>query len=248
MTKRGTISSIQVSSREEWIKKPYLTLDVDWANDDVLADSASIIAEYDVPATWFITHDTEFLSSLRANADCEIGIHPNFNRLLAGDTTAGRNAREVVDGLLNIVPEAKSVRSHSTTSSSALNDMFVDRGLTHECNSFIPIQSDILLKPYFSWSQLICVPYNWEDDVHLLYQEKSSSLGSPYEVSSNIYHDGLKVFDFHPIHIFLNTESLDRYERTRHLHHNPKELIKYRYDGYGTRSRLIDLLEVCGQS
>ena len=55
---------------------------------------------------------------------------------------------------------------------------------------------------------------------------------------------GLKVFDFHPIHVFLNTESLERYERTRALHHNPKELIKHRYEGYGTRNRLIELLEL----
>ena len=55
---------------------------------------------------------------------------------------------------------------------------------------------------------------------------------------------GLKVFDFHPIHIFLNTESLERYERTRPIHHNPKELIKHRYSGYGARNQLIELLEM----
>lgn len=58
--------------------------------------------------------------------------------------------------------------------------------------------------------------------------------------------EGVKVFDFHPIHIFLNTESLDRYERTRPYHQNPSELIKHRYKGYGTRNRLIELLELCG--
>jgi hypothetical protein len=42
-------------------------------------------------------------------------------------------------------------------------------------------------------------------------------------------------------------ESLNRYERTRPLHQKPKELIKQRYEGYGTRNRLIELLELCHQ-
>jgi len=47
--------------------------------------------------------------------------------------------------------------------------------------------------------------------------------------------------------VFLNTESLDRYERTRPIHRDPSELIKHRFDGYGTRSRLIDLLTLASQ-
>ena len=41
----------------------------------------------------------------------------------------------------------------------------------------------------------------------------------------------------------LNSESIDRYEKTRTLHGTPKELIKYRYDGWGVRNTLIKLLE-----
>ena len=81
------------------------------------------------------------------------------------------------------------------------------------------------------------VPYFWEDDVACIDPNVS-------EVSSLVRRHGIKVFDFHPIHVFLNTESLDRYERTRPLHQNPKELIKHRFEGYGTRSRLIELLEM----
>jgi len=58
---------------------------------------------------------------------------------------------------------------------------------------------------------------------------------------------GLKVFDFHPIHVFLNTELLDRYDRTRHLHQKPGELIKHRFDGEGIRIRLLELLALAAQ-
>jgi hypothetical protein len=60
--------------------------------------------------------------------------------------------------------------------------------------------------------------------------------------------EGVNVFDIHTIHIFLNTESLDRYDRTHPLHQNPGELIKHRYQGYGTRSRLIKLLEFANKT
>jgi hypothetical protein len=242
-----TLSSIHVGSEAGWSGASYLSVDVDWAHDDVLADTIDLVEEYHVSATWFVTHNTPLIARLRSrHPSFELGIHPNFNFLLNGDCRAGRDAAEVVDRLMVIVPEAKSVRSHSTTQNSRLLDLFLRRGLTHECNAFIPVQSGISLKPWRLWSNLTRVPYSWEDDVHILYESMGIQQQSPRDIALSV-EQGLKVFDFHPIHVFLNTESLDRYERTRPLHHNPKELIKHRYEGYGTRNRLIELLELCKQ-
>jgi len=71
-------------------------------------------------ATWFVTHDTPLISRLRTNSKFELGIHPNFDFLIQGEPRNGGNAQEVVARLLEIVPEAKSVRSHSMTQSSRL--------------------------------------------------------------------------------------------------------------------------------
>lgn len=90
--------------------------------------------------------------------------------------------------------------------------------------------------PFSLWSGAIIVPHRFQDNASIRLSEDLPD--------QNCLRSGFHVFDFHPIHVFLNTESLDRYERTRSLHHNPKELIKYRYEGYGTRSRLIELLEL----
>ena len=239
-----TISSIKLDAAEDWSTAPYLTFDIDWAHDAILADTIDIVEEYGVAATWFVTHDTFLLERLRGNVNFELGIHPNFNPLLSGNTSSGRDALDVVNILMSIVPEAKSVRSHSTTNSSALRDTFVSKGLTHDCNMFIPTQSNISLKPYRLWSNLVCVPYSWEDDVHILYESIDVPQKSPCDIAIDASGLGLKVFAFHPIHVFLNTEKLDRYERTRPLHQNPQELIKHRYTGYGTRNRLIEFLEL----
>lgn len=235
----GTISSIRVDAVADWSKVPYLTLDIDWAHDEILADTIDLVEENRVPATWFVTHDTPLLSRLRNNPRFELGIHPNFNFLLDGDGRAGRDVAEVLDRLLAIVPEAKCVRSHSTTQSSGLLDHFVRRGLTHECNAFIPVQSGIELKPWRLWSGLTRVPYFWEDDVACLYGRDET-----LPMSRLVSLEGIKVFDFHPVHIFLNTENMDRYEKTREWHRTPKELRAHRHTGEGTRTRFLDFLRL----
>lgn len=237
---RRTLSSIQVGAEADWSAAPYLSIDIDWAHDDVLADTIDLVEEYCVPVTWFVTHDTPLLARLRSHPDFELGIHPNFNFLLNGDVRAGRNAMEVVDRLMTLVPEAKSVRSHSTTQNSSLLDLFARRGLTHECNTFIPVQSGMALKPWRLWSELTRVPYCWEDDVACLYGPESSA----WPMNRLIGLKGIKVFDFHPVHIFLNTEHMDRYEKTRAWHRDPQELRAHRYEGEGSRTHFLELLRM----
>ena len=91
------------------------------------------------------------------------------------------------------------------------------------------------------WNGITRVPYVWEDDVHCLYQGLPQSEVEPIDLADDVSRE-LKVFDFHPIHIFLNTESMDRYERTRALHRHPQALVTQRFEGHGTRSRLMQLI------
>lgn len=243
MNQFSTISAIAIEEKKSWLNKLFLTLDIDWANDDVLNDTIDLIERYDVPATWFATHQTPVLDRLRENPNFEVGIHPNFNFLLEGRYNAGRSASEIVQRLMSIVPNSKTVRSHSMMQSSVILNIFKDVGLTHDANHFIPNHSGLELRPWTLWNGLCRVPYSWEDDIHILYEVNGIQQLSTRDIalSANL---GLKVFDFHPIHVFLNTEDLDRYEKTRSLHQTPKELIHYRHKGYGTRNQLIELLEI----
>lgn len=229
------LSEIDPSNPDTW--NCVLTFDIDWACDEVLEDTIDLVESSGISATWFVTHDTPVLKRLRSNPAFEIGIHPNFNFLLNGDARNGGTAQEVVKRLLAIVPEAKTVRSHSLTQSSNILQIFADNGLTHEANHFIPEQAAIELKPWRLWNGLIKIPYLWEDDVACLYKENTP-------IQELTKRNGVRVFDFHPIHVFLNTESLDRYEGTREIHRDPKELSKHRYTGTGTRSHLKEILRL----
>jgi hypothetical protein len=229
------IGSIDVDKMETWHDKVFLTIDIDWAHDEILEDTIQLVEETGVCATWFITHETSDLEFLRGNPRFELGIHPNFNPLLLGDKSLGKSADEVVSRLLEIVPEAKSVRSHSMAQSSVLLNLFSEKGLTHDCNHYIPQQSQIVLKPWHLWNGLIRVPYFWEDDLSCIYEDT-------FDASSLLSRQGLRVFDFHPIHLFLNTNNLEQYEETRSFHQNPNELIKYRSESIpGARTRFVEL-------
>jgi hypothetical protein len=245
MYKFSKISKINPHDKESWNGRLFLTFDIDWAHDDVLSDTVELVEKANLTATWFVTHATQVLNRLKENKRFDLGIHPNFNFLLQGRHDAGQTAEDVIKRCMEIVPDVRAVRSHSMTQSSGLLEIFKACGLTHDANHFVPHHTGIELKPWSIWNDLVRVPYSWEDDVHILYDTAGMLEKSPRDIAMDMNDRGLKVFDFHPIHVFLNTESLDRYERTRPLHQNPSELIKHRYQGYGTRNRLIELLELC---
>ena len=138
---------------------------------------------------------TPLLDELRNNPSFELGIHPNFNFLLDGDDRAGSNAEKVVERLFEVVPEAKSVRSHSLTTNTRLLDIFLKKGLSHECNYFIPEQCNFPIYPWKIDNKMIRVPYFWADDFACMF-------GNNTDLYELLKRPGLKVFDFHPIHVF----------------------------------------------
>lgn len=236
-----TVSSIIPGDPSTWTNSVFLTFDIDWAHNEIIADSISLVEQAGVAATWFVTNDTPILDRLRHNPLFELGIHPNFNLLLEGSDRMGSSPVEVIQRIKEVVPEATSARSHSLVHGTQILNLLVQFGITHDLNCLIPESAGITLSPWRMWDDLVRVPYFWEDDVACLFDVRMTQPGSLELLARR---PGLKVFDFHPIHVFLNTEHLDRYERTRHLHQNPEELIKYRYKGVGARTRLLELLQV----
>ena len=119
-------------------KKVYLTFDMEWANDNVLKYFYNLLKEAGVPATIFVTHETKWLEIFRGDSQIELGIHPNFNKLLLGESE-GNNYKKIFDDLMRIVPEAVSYRSHSLTTSSGLIAYAAQKGLRFDLNNYVQI-------------------------------------------------------------------------------------------------------------
>jgi hypothetical protein len=232
------ISSIRPEQKNTWQDRLFITIDIDWAHDEVILELMNTLSASNVSATFFATHDTPVLTEIARNPLFELGIHPNFDFLLNGTAPAESTMETVVTKCLDFAPNATSVRSHSLTQGSKLTAIFEKYGLTHECNTLLPYTAFSDLSPWFHCGdKSIRVPHFWEDDVHVAY-------GWDWKDRPEEKTKGLNVFDFHPIHAFLNTDTLQLYEDTRNFHQNPSALKKLiNKKNLGVKNFLDDLIE-----
>jgi len=232
------ISKIDLNNRS-WKEKEYLTFDVDWVSDEILETTINILETNNVRATFFVTHNSDLLNSLMDNPLFEIGIHPNFNYFLNGDIRYGSNLKEILEYYMKIVPDAVSIRNHYLLNGTQFINIYRELGIKYDVNLFIPHYSGIKeLSPFSYWSEeVISVPFFWEDDINLLYL-------TDWNIDACLDFEGIKVFAFHPIHVFLNSEKIERYSSCKQHIRNYKVCREYvNTKLYGTRDFLIDLIE-----
>lgn len=184
-----------------------ITLDVDWAPDWCIFKIADILIKKKIKATWFITHDSKGVRYLRDYPNLfELGVHPNFQE----GSTQGRRPQEVMEYLMAIVPEAKSIRMHGLVQSSDLVKLLTEEyGIQYDLSILLRDTPNIIPHILYTKSEtsIIRIPFFWQDDYELL------SPGPVFSFSHPKYHvSGLKVFNFHPIHLSLNTCSFDLYQ------------------------------------
>jgi len=208
------------------------TSDIDWAPEEVIKDMLSLFECFNVKCTLFVTHDSEVIKNCNRNL-FEIAIHPNFNKKLFENDN--KSVYEIINDLLEIYPEAKGVRSHSLTSNTKLLDAFKQCGLQYESNQFLPYNKSIEINKL--WNNLYRIPYNWEDDIHFMFNK-------------SFYNDGfdefkgLRIYDFHPIHVYLNTDCEKTYLKAKPYYQNITELINNKNNSViGARNLLLKLLK-----
>jgi hypothetical protein len=228
------ISEIMPEKEKTWKNKIFLTFDMDWCHDDIIVDTYNLILKHKIKSSWFVTHDTKLLKKFKNDPLIELGIHPNFNNLLM-NSEKEKNHEDILSELLDKVPNARIVRSHSLLQSEKLLDSFYKFKISHISNFYVPYASGFEVKPYKLWDNLIITPHRWQDNVEI---KMNSNLNL-----FNKIDNGLNIFNFHPIHIFLNSKNLERYNKNRDIIHNPKKLIRHRFKRYGIRNFLQDLLE-----
>ncbi|MBU0985471.1 MAG: hypothetical protein KKA42_16480 [candidate division Zixibacteria bacterium] len=183
-----------------------ITLDIDWAPDFVIDAVADILIRRGVKASWFITHDSPAVRRLMTRPELfDLGLHPNF---LPG-SSHGNTVTEVFASLLRILPEARSMRTHGLVQSTTILAEAAEIGITIDVSIYMP-HATHLAPHHFRMTDsnggLVRIPYYWEDDIETLRQDRTWRV-EPRTMAL----PGLKVFDFHPIHVFLNTDTLTDY-------------------------------------
>jgi hypothetical protein len=204
-----------------------LSLDLDWAPDHVLEDTRALLAQAGYPATIFATHHTPGVVALAKLAGCEMGVHPNF--LGAPDENVA------LSRLLSDFPGAVGVRDHLLFYHSRLLPLFAHKGIRYFSNDLMFLQPG--LAPYYDWSGLVRLPIYWEDDVHCLYFDNHFDLDT-----LKLDQPGLKILNFHPVHLFLNTREDADYQAAKPLLQDPVAALACRQEGPGIRTLFLDVV------
>jgi len=217
------------------IESTLITIDNDWAPDFILSHVSNILCNRGIKATWFVTNDSSFLETLKKNKLFEVGIHPNF----ASNSTQGEDPDSILYNLKKIVPEAKSSRSHSLFQSTHLFRKFDKYGIENDVSLFLP--KIINSQPhYLKFVNLYRFPFTWEDDIALL--ENDDLNISKYNLR------GLQIFNFHPIHIYLNSNNLVLYQKLKAdigiINLTEENIKQYINNGEGVKTFFLSLLDL----
>jgi SAM-dependent methyltransferase len=200
------------------------TTDLDWASEEAVEVTLELFDGHGVPVTPFITHDSPAIGRRFRDRPTRVGLHPNFQV----QSSHGANQTEVFDAMQALWPAARGFRSHGYVDSSNLATAARERGFRWDSNVALFMQP--MLVPLEHFSGLVRFPTWWDDDTYV-------GKGYPPVFESLRRHletPGLKVMNFHPIHVALNTPALDYYATHR--------VDGERHDGAGIAELLRELL------
>lgn len=186
-----------------------ITIDLDWAPDYAIDHVAEILLEHDVRATWLVTHASDAVARLRAHDAFELGIHPNF----ATGSTHGGTFEDVLAHCMALVPDAISMRTHHLFQMTPLFDVVLER---------TPIRADLSIylhrAPHLTAVEfrsagrtLHRLPTYWQDD------QAMAEAVPCWDAATLLAPRGLKVLNFHPMHVLLNSGSFEGYRSLRGL-------------------------------
>jgi hypothetical protein len=220
-----------------------ITLDIDWAPDFVIDFVAELLIQHNARATWFVTHISPAVERLRQHTQLfELGIHPNF---MAG-STHGQTPEAVLDHCMGLVPDAVSMRTHALFQSTPILAKAARlTSIKTDVSLFLPYA--VHLQPVRMWfdpeHSLIRVPVYWSDGTEInrpLPGWKTTSL-----ITSA---DDVKVFAFHPMHVYLNSPNAQPYQKAKERSSRinvlqPADLETLIYSGEGDRTFFLKLIQ-----
>ena len=209
-----------------------ITIDTDWAPVECIQATLSILETFEVPATIFATVDVP----RQLLGEYDLGVHPNFQ----GATQDYDSIEKEISRCLSRFPSAKGMRAHGLVTSArhhfVVRDCFPQ--IKYISNYYMPYVDHI--RPFVTESQSIELPIYWMDNLHLE-MNKGIELESLLKI---VERPGLKVFAFHPFHIFINSLTKEHFEEAKDSYDSPRDLLSYRSGGNGVRTFFEALLSV----
>lgn len=191
------------------------SLDADWVSDEILEWAIGLFKNEGWPVTVFATNASEVLRRSHNDPYVDISIHPDFFQ--------NNDHEKTILELIKLFPDSKGVRSHGLFEYANLLNLYRKHGLSWDSSQLLYLCRNIM--PYRHPSGLIRLPIFWEDDDYF-------SDNPDWRVERlGLEKSGVKCFDFHPIHLFLNTYIASQYTYAKERHFSHQALDDARYNG-----------------
>ena len=173
----------------------FLSFDIDWVPDYMLEMLGNLVDGVD--ASFMHTHSSKACAQISATFPS--GIHPNLLR----NSDQGQNILEVIDFHKNLGIDFDTCRFH------VLNYGYPDlielsKAGTKLDSSTILFNGKNIIPTYHEDLDMIMAPYFWEDGTFLRSKKDFGEDIIDWKTK------GLKIFDFHPLDIYLNTVTLEQ--------------------------------------
>lgn len=178
----------------------FLTVDIDWAPDYMLAPMIDVLEKHNLTATIFATHKSPLLEMIEKRGIHEIGLHPN----LCEGSSQGKSLDEVMRTLSDVASQPKGVRFHRLGHEYRDLVRLQDYGITYDV-SRLNFNCSHLRPTFHHDLNLTLLTYSWEDGV----AEGVVTRGG--DAFADIESPGIKILNFHPLNVYMNfANSLER--------------------------------------
>lgn len=216
-----------------------ITIDTEWACEEVLRGMLHDLDERGLRATLFCPNAGV------EGAGHEIALHPNLRRqnnsLVTGEAMAVAGTdfdfyRYILSTTHSFYPQATGVRPHCLYYESGLLPIYQERGLQYDSSYYCPLQSH--LTPFMKEHDVLEIPLYYMDHLDLVQRITSYRVGD-----LQLDCPGLKVFDFHPNIVWINSPDEPHYLASKKYYHDPEHLTRMRHNGYGAGTLWVELLD-----
>lgn len=175
-----------------------LTFDIDWAPDFTIQFVLNLLE--DTKATMFFTHDTPIIEKIRGeHKNIELAYHPNF----FPGSTQGKTENEIMAYGKKLIKGLKGIRTHRLLNSSRHYELYAQSNIKYD-SSLIMFKVPYLI-PYLDHNRILRIPIFWEDDANAV----SGAIWDDVDVLLQL--PGLKVFNFHPLYLYMAISSFSPY-------------------------------------
>jgi hypothetical protein len=175
------------------LKSVFVTFDVDWAPEYTLRRTVNWLKENEIIATFFATHSSPILKSLKDTNIFELSIHPDFSK--------GADPILKIQDLLLEYPNALGSRNHRNLSGRNYSDALRQKGVLYDVSKILWSQPYCQCVPMYNG--MIESAYSWEDGTHL-------ELGIELDLKHvPVHKPGLLILAFHPVLFDLNCRSYE---------------------------------------